>query len=90
MALKEDLAGVRLFHAVQDFHQGGLTRAVLADQRVNLALFDLEGDPVVGHHPRKIPGDAHHPQIRHTALAPCDRASVPSPSQAGTGREFRR
>jgi hypothetical protein len=49
LAIGQDLALVRLGQPVQDVHQGGLARAVLAEQRVDLARLDGQVDPVVGH-----------------------------------------
>ncbi len=48
LALPEDLAGVGLQQAVEHLDQGRLARAVLAEQRVDLAGVDAEVDAVVG------------------------------------------
>jgi hypothetical protein len=44
-AVQLDLAFIRLVRAAQNFHQRALPCAVLADQRVNLARRDRDGDP---------------------------------------------
>ena len=48
LALHEDLALVRLVEPVEDVHQRRLAGAVLAEQRVDLALAHVEVDVVVG------------------------------------------
>ena len=49
LAVEQDLALVRLGQPEQDVHQRGLARAVLAEQRVDLARLHGEVDVVVGH-----------------------------------------
>ena len=44
----EDLSLVRLVEAVEDVHERRLARSVLAQQRVHLALAQIEIDRVVG------------------------------------------
>ena len=46
--IEQDLALVGRGQPVQDVHERGLARAVLAEQRVDLAGADLEVDRVVG------------------------------------------
>jgi hypothetical protein len=48
LAVEADRALVGLVEPVEDLHQGGLAGAVLADQRVDRARMDGEGDVVVG------------------------------------------
>ena len=55
-----DFALFRLIHAKEHAHQGGFARAVFAQQRVNLAFFELKGDIVVGDNARKLFGNAQH------------------------------
>src|SRR5690606_11945221 len=47
MAVPGDTAGVGLDDAVDDFHQGALAGAVLAEQSMNFACVDCELDTVV-------------------------------------------
>jgi len=49
-AVDLDGALVRLLHAVEDLHQGGLAGAVLTDDRVHGAGLDGDVDVPVGHH----------------------------------------
>jgi hypothetical protein len=44
-----DLALVGTLHAVQDLHERGLARAVLADDGMHVALPHGKGDVAVGH-----------------------------------------
>src|SRR5438309_1645123 len=37
-AFEDDCSLVRLYHAIENFHQGGFARAVLADQRMDVAF----------------------------------------------------
>ncbi len=46
--VEEDLAGVHLVEAVEDLHEGGLAGAVFAEEGVDFAGGDGEGDGVVG------------------------------------------
>ena len=48
LARDHDLALVRVVEPVEDVHQGRLAGAVLAEQRVDLALAEVEVDVVVG------------------------------------------
>jgi hypothetical protein len=57
---QEDLAGVGLVEAVQDVHQRRLAGAVLAEERVHLALADVERDIVVGEDTRELLPDSPH------------------------------
>ena len=58
LAVDEDLALVRAEHAVDDVHQRRLARAVLAEQRVDLAAPQREVDGVVGRQRAEALGDA--------------------------------
>ena len=49
-----DFALFRLIHAEEHAHQGRFARAVFAQQRVDFALSELQGDIVVGDNPRKL------------------------------------
>ena len=51
---------LRLIQTEQDAHQRGLARAVLAEQRVDLALFQLQGDVVVRDDAGEPLGDVQH------------------------------
>ena len=50
----------RLIHAEEHAHQGRFARAVFAQQRVDFALSELQGDIVVGDNPRKLLGNMQH------------------------------
>ena len=56
-AVDEDLAGVGLVQARQDVHEGGLARAVLAEQAQDLTSVDRDRDPVVGEDAGELFGD---------------------------------
>ena len=60
LARDHDLALVRVVEPVEDVHQGRLAGTVLAEQRVDLALAQVEVDVVVGHGARKALGDVAH------------------------------
>ena len=49
LVVDEDLSGVGLVEAVEDVHERGLARAVLAQEGVDLAGLDSQVDVVVGH-----------------------------------------
>ena len=55
-----DFAFFRLIHAKEHAHQSGFARAVFAQQRVDLALFELQGNIVVGDNSRKFLGNVQH------------------------------
>ena len=57
LALQVDLARVRVVEPVEDVHQRRLAGAVLTEQRVHLALEQIEADVVVGEHARELLGD---------------------------------
>ena len=57
-AVDHDVPGVGQRQAVQDAHQGRLARAVLAEQRVDLALGEVEVHVVVGEQRAEALGDA--------------------------------
>jgi hypothetical protein len=61
---------LRLQQPEQDIHQRGLAGAVLPEDRVNLARFYLEIDPIVGDDPRKPFCDPPRRQDRLSALYP--------------------
>ena len=46
--------------AAEDIHQGGLTRAIFANQRLDFAATDLEGNLVQGLDTRKLLCDVAH------------------------------
>ncbi len=58
--LDEDLTGLRPIQPRQDVHQGALPGAVLAEQRVHLALPAGEIHAVVGQHAGKALDDPAH------------------------------
>ncbi|GAB2925986.1 hypothetical protein GCM10027280_11590 [Micromonospora polyrhachis] len=58
LAVDQDLALVGLEQAVQDVHQRGLPRAVLAEQRVDLSGLHRQVDVVVGDQVTEPFGDA--------------------------------
>ena len=60
VAIDDNLAGIGLQQAVEDVHQGGFARAVLADKGVDFAAPHLEADVVVGQHARPALGDVAH------------------------------
>jgi len=57
-AVDRDRALVGLLHPVEDLHQRRLAGTVLADDGVNRAPADAEGDVAVGDHSGKTLGDA--------------------------------
>ena len=60
LAVEQDLARVGLVEPVEDVHQRRLAGAVLAEQRVHLALRQLEVDVVVGDDARERLRDPAH------------------------------
>ena len=60
LAADDDLAFVRLVHAEQHTHQSRLAGAVLAEERVDLALFYLDGHVVICHDTGKTLRDVIH------------------------------
>ena len=60
LAVKIDFAGVPLVKSAQDFHQGGLTRAVFAHQRVDGAAMDSQTHPVQRLDTGKLLSDIRH------------------------------
>ena len=60
LAVFLDRAFFRLVQAEQDAHQRGFARAVLAEQRVNLAAPQLQGDVVIGLDPGEFLRDVQH------------------------------
>jgi hypothetical protein len=62
--LPVDDAGIGLDHAVDDLHQRGLARAVLAEHRVDLARGELETDAVEREHGGVALDDAGKPEER--------------------------
>ena len=73
-AVQLDAAAVRLVHAGNEMHQGGLAGAVFADERMHLAAADLERDAVDGPHAREGLGDVADGQARRA-----DGARSPGP-----------
>ena len=59
-AVEQDLALVRTRESIEDVHEGRLACAVLAEQGMDLARFDVEVDRVVGDHARVALRDAAH------------------------------
>ena len=59
-ALDHDLALVRPVQAVEDVHQGRFACAVLSEQRVHLALAQVDADVVVGHDAGEALRDVPH------------------------------
>ena len=60
LAVLLDDALFRLIQAEKDAHQRGLARAVLSEQSVDLALFQLQGDVIVRLDPREYLGNVEH------------------------------
>ena len=60
LAILLDGSLLRLVQPEEDAHQGGFPRAVLPQQRVDFALFQLEGDVVVGDDTGETLGDVQH------------------------------
>jgi hypothetical protein len=71
---EEDLALVRLVHAVEGLHERRLAGAVLADERVDLAGADDEVDVGVRHHAGEPLGDAAQLDRRRAAVPHGPRA----------------
>src|SRR5919199_534355 len=63
-------ARVRLVEAVEDLHQRGLARAVLAEQSKDLAAMERDRDVVVGSHRPEGLGDAPHLEDGRSGLRP--------------------
>jgi hypothetical protein len=57
LVVDEDLALIRLIEAVEDVHERGLARPVLAEQAEDLATIDAQVDAVVGDDAREALGD---------------------------------
>jgi hypothetical protein len=78
LAVDQDLSLVRLQQSVEDIHQGGLARTVLAEQGVNLPGFDGQVDVVIGDQVAETLGDAA--QFESQRNLPCavgDKAAGP-------------
>jgi hypothetical protein len=56
--MQEDIAGIGGVDPGQNLDQGGLARAVFADQRVNFAALDGEIDPIQGQRSGELLGQA--------------------------------
>ncbi len=69
LAVDTDCALVRLVQPVEDFHQRAFARAILAEQRVNLARLDVEVNAVVGDQRAEAFGDAAHLKQGHRAYS---------------------
>ena len=63
-AVNEDLPGVGLMHAAEDFHQGGFARAVFAAKRDDLAAPDGQADIIKRFDAGKSLGNPAHFQQR--------------------------
>jgi hypothetical protein len=46
--IKKNFAGVGLVHATEDFHEGGFSGAVFADESEDFAALDAEADVIEG------------------------------------------
>ena len=60
LAVFADLARLRLVQAEEHAHERGFAGAVFTEQGVDLALFELQGDVVVGLDARELLGDVKH------------------------------
>ena len=60
LAVFANLALFRLIQTKEHAHQRRFARTVLAQQRVDFALFQLQGDVVIGNDSRKLLGDVQH------------------------------
>ena len=60
LAVFADLSGFRLIQAKENAHQRGFSRAVFAQQRVDLTFLQLERNVVIGLDARKLLGDVKH------------------------------
>ena len=60
LAVFADLARLRLIQAEEHAHERGFAGAVFTEQGVDLALFELQGDVVVGLDARELLGDVKH------------------------------
>ena len=73
LAVFFDDALLRLIHAEQHAHERGLARAVFAEERVDLTLFQLQGDVVIGDDAGEHLCDVQHLNgiwFRQSALPP--------------------
>ena len=59
-AVDANLAAVLSVKAVKNLHQGGFAGAVLAQERMHLACFDIKIDMVAGQDARETLDDAAH------------------------------
>ena len=80
-----DDALFRLIEAEQNAHQRGLARAVLPQQRMDLALFQLQGDIVVGDDPGESLGDVQHLDCVGFQIMPSFRFHSPPASDGADG-----
>ena len=80
-----DDALLRLIEAEQNAHQRGLARAVLPQQRMDLALFQLQGDIVVGDDPGESLGDVQHLDCVGFQIMPSFRFHSPPASDGADG-----
>ena len=69
LAVHADLALVRVVEPVEDVHERRLAGAVLAEERVHLALRELEVDVVVRDDAREPLRDAA--ELEEGGIAPC-------------------
>ena len=87
LAGDHDLALVRVVEPVEDVHQGRLAGTVLAEERVDLALAQVEVDVVVGHGAREALGDVAH--LEHGAGRVGHRCGILRLWSAPVGAECR-
>ena len=86
LPVEQDLAGIGLVEAVEHLHEGALARAVLAQQRMDLADANIERDGVVREQPAEPLRDPVHPQeLRGLAAA----VLQPNPPTRGYGVDDR-
>ena len=78
LPVDRDLALVRVVEPVEDVHQRRLAGAVLAEQRVHLALAEVEADVVVGDDAGEALRDVAHLEARFGAHQPSRRDSTVS------------
>ena len=86
-AVDQYLPAVRLVHAEEHAHQGGLARAVLPEQGVDLALANGDGDVVVCRDAREVLRDMAHfnDVITHIQIISLETKGL---SAGGAGRPF--
>jgi hypothetical protein len=83
-AVPQDASGIRLEQAVEDLHQRGLARAVLAEQRVDLARHHREVHGVVRHERAEALDELTGLDERHDAQNSRPGSQVARPGKAIT------